>query len=224
MAHAAAMAKAAKDAGVKHVIWSTLEDSRKWIPLSDNRMPTLQGKYKVPHFDAKGEAEPLLHGPRRPDDVPVHVVLLGQLHLLRHGPEEGPRRHARPHDADGRQEAPGHRRRGHRRVRVRDLQGGREVHRKDRRHRRRAPDRRADGGRALEGARPRGRYNAVSPDVYRGFGFPGADDMGNMFQFNRDFSDDFCAARSVEFSRSLHPGLQSYDQWLARNAKRIPLE
>ena len=68
------------------------------------------------------------------------------------------------------------------------------------------------------------RYAAVTPDVYRGFGFPGADDLGNMFQFNRDFSDDFCAARSFEFSRSLHPGLQNFEQWLARNAKRIPLE
>ena len=56
-AQAAAMARAAKAAGVKHVIWSTLEDTRKWIPLSDNRMPTLMGKYKVPHFDAKGEAD-----------------------------------------------------------------------------------------------------------------------------------------------------------------------
>ena len=56
LTQARAMAKAAKDAGVKHVIWSTLEDTRRWVPLSDNRMPTLQGKYKVPHFDAKGEA------------------------------------------------------------------------------------------------------------------------------------------------------------------------
>ena len=54
-ANALAMARAAKAAGVQHVIWSTLEDTRKWVPLSDNRMPTLQGKYKVPHFDAKGE-------------------------------------------------------------------------------------------------------------------------------------------------------------------------
>ena len=54
---AAALARAAKAAGVKHVIWSTLEDSRKWIPLSDNRMPTLMEQYKVPHFDAKGEAD-----------------------------------------------------------------------------------------------------------------------------------------------------------------------
>src|SRR5262245_27936972 len=46
------MAEAAKGAGLKHVIWSTLEDTRHYIPLTDNRMPTLQGKYKVPHFDA----------------------------------------------------------------------------------------------------------------------------------------------------------------------------
>jgi hypothetical protein len=26
-----------------------LEDTRNWVPLSDDRMPTLQGKYKVPH-------------------------------------------------------------------------------------------------------------------------------------------------------------------------------
>ena len=31
------------------------------------------------------------------------------------------------------------------------------------------------------------RYNGVSPDVYRSLGFPGADDLGNMFQFKRDF-------------------------------------
>ena len=54
LAHAKAMADAAKDAGVKHVVWSTLEDTRKWVPLSDDRMPTLMEKYKVPHFDAKG--------------------------------------------------------------------------------------------------------------------------------------------------------------------------
>src|SRR5512136_898384 len=53
IAEAAAMARAAKDAGLKHVIWSTFEDTRKWIPLTDNRMPTLQGKYKVAHFDGK---------------------------------------------------------------------------------------------------------------------------------------------------------------------------
>ena len=56
-AEAKGMAEAAKHAGVQHVIWSTLEDTRKWVPLDDDRMPTLMGKYKVPHFDAKGEAD-----------------------------------------------------------------------------------------------------------------------------------------------------------------------
>ena len=50
------MAEAAAGAGVKHVIWSTLEDTRNWISIDDDRMPTLMGKYKVPHFDAKGES------------------------------------------------------------------------------------------------------------------------------------------------------------------------
>jgi uncharacterized protein YbjT (DUF2867 family) len=51
------MAEAAKAAGLQHVIWSTLEDTREWVPLNDNRMPTLMEKYKVPHFDAKGESD-----------------------------------------------------------------------------------------------------------------------------------------------------------------------
>ena len=68
------------------------------------------------------------------------------------------------------------------------------------------------------------RYNAVPPEVYRGFGFPGADDMGNMFQFKRDFNDYFCGVRDVEVARALNPELQTFDQWLARHKDQIPLE
>ena len=68
------------------------------------------------------------------------------------------------------------------------------------------------------------RYNDVPPDVYRGFGFPGADDMGNMFQFKRDFADDYRGARSVDETRRLDPELQTFDTWLERNKDRIPLE
>src|SRR5205085_12334638 len=31
------------------------------------------------------------------------------------------------------------------------------------------------------------KYHAVEPAAYRAFGFPGADEMGNMFQVYRDF-------------------------------------
>ena len=67
------------------------------------------------------------------------------------------------------------------------------------------------------------RYNDVPPDVYRGFGFPGADDIGNMFQFKRDFNDDYCGARDLGVSRSLNPELQSLDAWLAANKDRVPV-
>src|SRR6516225_5425005 len=55
-AEAALFARAAKEAGIQHAIWSTLEDTRELVPLDDDRMPTLREIYKVPHFDAKGES------------------------------------------------------------------------------------------------------------------------------------------------------------------------
>jgi hypothetical protein len=61
------------------------------------------------------------------------------------------------------------------------------------------------------------RYNDVPPDVYRGFGFPGAEDLGNMFQFKREFQQLYCGARDLGISRSLNPALQTFDAWLAKN-------
>jgi hypothetical protein len=67
-------------------------------------------------------------------------------------------------------------------------------------------------------------YNDVDPDIYRKFGFPGADEMGNMFQFKRDFEESYCGVRDLEFTRELNPELQTFDQWLEKNASRIPME
>jgi hypothetical protein len=67
-------------------------------------------------------------------------------------------------------------------------------------------------------------YNAIEPDVYRGLDFPGAEDLGNMFQFKRDFQDAFCGNRDLEASRSLLPSMQTFDGWLSENASRIPRE
>ena len=61
-AQAKNIADAAKAAGVKHVIWSTLEDTRKFMKPDDKRMPMLQQKYRVPHFDAKAEADAYFAG------------------------------------------------------------------------------------------------------------------------------------------------------------------
>jgi hypothetical protein len=67
-------------------------------------------------------------------------------------------------------------------------------------------------------------YNAVPPEAYRSFGFPGAEDLGNMFQFKRDFEEYFCGARNLAFSRSINPPLQTFEQWLTKNKSLIPLE
>jgi hypothetical protein len=68
------------------------------------------------------------------------------------------------------------------------------------------------------------RYENVPPEVFRSFGFPGADDLGNMFQFYRDFEADCNEKRDVTRSKELNPALQSFSEWLAKNGSQIPLE
>ena len=66
-------------------------------------------------------------------------------------------------------------------------------------------------------------YNAVTPEAYRGFGFPGAQDLGNMFQFKRDFEREYCNSRDLGLSRKLNPELQTFEAWVTANKSRIPL-
>src|SRR6266516_1166723 len=87
---AANMARAAKHANLQHVIWSTLEDTRKWVPLSDNRMPTLQGKYKVPHFDSKGEADKFFIELGLPVTVLETSFYWDNMYLFDMGPKKAP--------------------------------------------------------------------------------------------------------------------------------------
>jgi uncharacterized protein YbjT (DUF2867 family) len=68
------------------------------------------------------------------------------------------------------------------------------------------------------------KYNSVPFDTYRGFGFPGADDLGNMFQFKHDFEDYFCGIRNLDESKKLNPALMNFESWAAKNKERIPLE
>jgi uncharacterized protein YbjT (DUF2867 family) len=221
-AQAAAMAGAAKAAGVKHVIWSTLEDSRRWIPLSDDRMPTLMGQYKVPHFDAKAEADAAFAG------VPTTYLLTSFywenfIHFGM-GPKPGPDGRLVLTLPLGSSRLPG--------IAVEDI--GRCAFGILQRGTAMAGRRIGVAGEHLTGAqmaaglaKALGRevdYFPIEAAAYRALGFPGADDLGNMFQFNAEFAGMFCAARSLEVSRSLNPRLQSLEQWLAANAARIPLQ
>lgn len=223
-AQAQHMAQAAKAAGVQHVIWSTLEDTRRWVPLADQRMPTLMGKYKVPHFDGKGEADAcfttagvpttflltsfywdnLIHfgmGPKKgPDGELVFTLPMGEKKLPGIAADDigaccvGLFKRGR--DAIGKTVGiAGEHLTGHEMAAAMTKAFGRTV-----------------------------RYQAIPFEAYRRLGFPGAEDLGNMFQFKHDFNEAFCGARDLAFSRSLHPGLLTFEQWLARNKSRIPLE
>jgi hypothetical protein len=136
-----------------------LEDTRQWVPVSDNRMPTLMGKYKVPHFDAKGESNKVFTSLGVPTTFLLTSFYWDNLIHFGMGPKKGP-----------------------------------------------------DGKLAI--TLPLGSKK-----------LPGiaAEDLGNMFQFKRDFEQDFCGARNLGVARALNPALQTFDAWLAKNASRIPL-
>jgi hypothetical protein len=64
---------------------------------------------------------------------------------------------------------------------------------------------------------------ALTRAQYAALGFPGADDLANMFAFKHDFNDAYCALRDVAATRALHPGLLDFDGWLKRDGARIPV-
>ena len=223
-AQAQGMADAAKEAGLEHVIWSTLEDTRLWVPLDDDRMPTLMGKYKVPHFDSKGEANRVFREAGVPTTYLLTSFFWDNFIHFGMGPKKGPDGTYAITLPMGDKKLPGIASEDIGRCAYGILQAGDEYRGK----------KVGIAGEHLTGsqmAASLGRvlgvdvaYNAVSPEAYRGFGFPGAEDLANMFQFKRDFADYFCGARSLKFSRAMNPALQTFDQWLAANKSRIPLE
>ena len=224
LAQATALAQAAKDAGLLHVIWSTLEDTRQWVPLNDNRMPTLMGKYKVPHFDAKGEANNLFTDLGVPTTFLLTSFYWDNAIHFGTGPKKGPDGTLAITMPMGDKKLPG--------IAAEDI--GKCAYGIFKRGREFIGKTVGIAGEHLTGAEMAAaftqalgqqvRYNDVPPEVYRGFGFPGADDLGNMFQFKRDFNEYFCAARNLDFTRELNPSLQTFGTWLAHNKSRIPLE
>ena len=223
-AQAGSIAKAAKAANVQHVIWSTLEDTRNWIPVEDDRMPTLMGKYKVPHFDSKGEADKHF----TEQELPVTFLLTSgyweNLISFGWGPKRGEDGKLAVNLPMGDKKLPG--------IATEDIgKSAFEIFKRGNEF--------VGKTVGIAGGHPTGKmmaesltkalgeevtYNAVPFDVYRSFDFPGAEDITNMFQFKHDFEDYFCGARSIEFSKSLNPSLQSFDTWLEQNKSKLPLD
>ena len=224
LAQAENLAEAAKRAGVKHVIWSTLEDTRRWVPLGDDRMPTLMGSYKVPHFDAKGESNGVFARLGVPTTFLNTSFYWDNFIFFGMGPKPGPDGALGLTLPMGEKRLPGIAAEDIGKCALGIFTRGNELIGKTI----------GIAGEFLTGEQMAAaltkalgrevRYNAVAPEVYRSFGFPGADDLGNMFQFKRDFEDVFCGGRDLALSRALNPALQSFAAWLDRNKGRIPLE
>ncbi len=222
-AHAKALAEAAAHAGIQHAIWSTFEDTRAHVPPTDDRMPTLLGRYKVPHFDAKAEMNDVFTKLGVPTTFLLTSFYWENFIHFGMGPTRGPDGKLAITFPLGDAKMPS--------IAVEDI--GRCAYGIFKR-----PELIGKtvgiAGEHLSGvqmaeslSRALGEevvYHAVDPDTYRGFGFPGADDVGNMFQFKRDFEKQYRGARDPRFARELNPRLQTFDQWLAENNDRILVE
>jgi len=217
------LAAASAQAGIRHAVWSTLEDSRDFFPALGSRMPVLEGRFNVPQFDAKGEAHRYFAQQR----VPVTYLYASCFfeNLIRFG--MGPQRRW---DGSlimtfpfGGARIPW--------IGVDDvgiaakeifLRGDALVY-----------DSIGVAGEHLTGAELAQQlgtalgetvtYNSITPDEFRALGFPGAKELGNMWQFKRDYEAAYCARRDLKRARALHPGLANFATWLEDHATRIPV-
>ena len=217
-------AEAAKAKGLQHVIWSTLEDTRILVPLSDDRMPTLNEKYKVPHFDGKGAADHFFSDAEVPVTFLMTAFYWENLIYFGMGPKRG---------EDGK-------------LAITFPMGNKKLVSMSAEDIGKCAYGIFKKGISLTGKRigiagddptcqemadalttalgEKVVYNAITPQTFRSFGFPGADDLGNMFQYYADFEKEFAEARDIDYARELNPALQTFEMWLEKNAKRLPVE
>ncbi|PRY36811.1 NmrA/HSCARG family protein [Umezawaea tangerina] len=220
LAQAATAARAVKAAGVAHVVWSTLEDTREVIPVSDRRVPVLQDRYTVPHFDAKAEADAYFRdsgvpttylrttfywdgfaqgsGPRRGEDGRLVLSLPMGAAKLSGIASEDIGRTAYGVFAAGEEYV------------------GKTV---------------SIAGEHLTGEQYAAAfadalgepvaYQPVPHDVFRSLGLPAGEELGNMFQFYVEGERDFVGARDLDLVRSLNPRLKTFREWLAGNVEAV---
>ena len=219
-AQAKNIADAAKASGVGHVIWSTLEDTRKLMSPDDKRMPWLQEKYRVPHFDGKAEADAYFEG------LPVTYLITSfywdNLYSFGLAPKKGADGNYSWTFPMGDAKVAG--------IAVEDI--GKTAYGIFKAGQQYAGKRVGilsealtidEMGKTLSKILGIGpiHYHAAGADEYRGYGFPGADEMGNMFQVYRDFEKEVVGARSAELTRALDPDLLTFEQFVAQHKEQI---
>jgi uncharacterized protein YbjT (DUF2867 family) len=208
------LAAAASAGGVGHVIWSTLEDSRG-EPQPGDRAPR-HGRFRVPHMDAKAQADACFIDRGLPLTRLLTSFYWENFIEMGMGPQRA---------ADGRLELamplgdallPG--------IAVADIGHCAATLFE------REPVAQPIGiaGEHLSGAQMAHRMAAAIGEPvrwrdvpladYAQLPFPGATELAEMFAYKQQANAALCAARSVTATRTLHPGLQRFDEWLRARA------
>jgi uncharacterized protein YbjT (DUF2867 family) len=218
------LATAAAGREVAHVVWSTLEDTRDLVPPGAGVMPLLQGRFNVPHYDAKGEANAVFAALGVPTTYLYTSFYWDNLIHFGMQPRLG---------ADGRlgfvlpmgeARLPG--------IAAADIgacafgifaRGSELVGKSVGIAGEHLTGRQMAEQLALALGEPV-EHLSPTPAQYAAPGFPGAAELANMFQFKRDFERRYCAARDIGCARELHPETMTFAAWLARNARRLPIE
>lgn len=207
---------------LQHVVWSTLEDTREVISLDDDRMPTLDEKYKVPHFDVKGgEADALFEraglpttyvrmsfywnnllrdvAPHRGDDGVLRLSLpMGDSKISGIAAEDIGKAvvsvFQRPETI------------GHTIGLGAEHLTGQQV---------------AQAFSEVLGEEV--RYEPMSHNDFRALGFPAAVELGNMFQYYTEFPGHILPRRDVELTREIVPTWLSLKDFLALHRAEITI-
>lgn len=216
------LANAAGAAGVQHVVWSTFEDVRDFVPLDDDRIPTLMERYKVPHFDAKAEANGFFEEAGAPTTFLYTSFYWDNFIHSGQEPQRGEDGRLTLVIPIGQKRLPG--------IAAEDI--GKCVYGIFREGTTHVGKTIGVAGEHLTGAemaaglsRAFGEPVTFYPmpfDQYRALGFPGAEDVGNMMQFKHDFQEEYLAARDLDVARRLNPELQTFPQWLEKHGDAIP--
>jgi uncharacterized protein YbjT (DUF2867 family) len=212
---------AARGAQLQHVIWSTLEDTRGAIDAADQRMPFIGDGYRVPHFDVKGGAADALFAasglpvtyllmsfywdqllgdlaPRRDDDgiLALHLPV-GAAPVAGIASDDIGRVVLdvlrRPADTVG-ATVPA----------VSDILTGEQM---------------AEAFTTVLGEPV--AYRPLTAAQFRSFGFPGADELGNMFQYYAEFPDSYNGRRDLDSADALNPDRASLTDFLSAHRDRL---
>ncbi|MEU6349783.1 NmrA/HSCARG family protein [Streptomyces sp. NPDC047072] len=220
LAQAANIARAAKASGAAHIIWSTLEDTRPHLPTDRGTHPTLQGSYSVPHFDAKAEADRFFAYLGVPTTY-LRTALYWENFLDSLAPTR---------DADDRLVLTlpiGDARLAG--IAVQDI--GLTALGIFTRGPALARETVSIAGQHLTGKEFAAAFSEVLGEEvvhqpmdhheFRALPFPGAMEMGNMFQYYWAAETDFTGARDIEAVRSLNPRLQDFRTWLDEHSSHF---